>query len=103
MIARYAILDRYIRKHAKLLDVGAAHRFRRSVIQSVYDRGDARRFLDSLLSGGRAGTRRIDHCARFRLTTPTDSEPSPRARLDEGGPGQSTFGHLVKFRRAPTS
>ncbi|WP_217316693.1 hypothetical protein, partial [Rhodanobacter sp. C06] len=41
--------DRYIREHAKLLDVGAAHRIGRSVIENVYDRGGARRFLNSLL------------------------------------------------------
>jgi hypothetical protein len=44
----------------------------------------------------------MDHRARSRLTTSTDSEPLPRARLDEGGPGQSIFGYLVKSRRAPT-
>jgi hypothetical protein len=48
-------------------------------------------------------SRRIDHRARFRLTTSTDSEPSPRARLDDGDPGQSIFGYLVKCRRAPTT
>ncbi|WP_217316644.1 hypothetical protein, partial [Rhodanobacter sp. C06] len=42
--------DRYIREHAKLLDVGAAHRIGRSVIENVYDRGGARRFLNSLLA-----------------------------------------------------
>lgn len=45
---------------------------------------------------GRWRSRRIDHRACFRLTTSTDSEPSPRARLDEGGPGQSIFGYLVR-------
>ncbi len=49
MVGRHAILDRYIRKHAKLLDVGAAHRFRRSVIESVYDCSGAQRFLNGLL------------------------------------------------------
>ncbi|OOG46445.1 hypothetical protein B0E52_04395, partial [Rhodanobacter sp. C06] len=44
--------DRYIREHAKLLDVGAAHRIGRSVIENVYDRGGARRFLNSLLQLG---------------------------------------------------
>ncbi|WP_168174118.1 hypothetical protein, partial [Rhodanobacter sp. C06] len=43
------VFDRYIREHAKLLDVGAAHRIGRSVIENVYDRGGARRFLNSLL------------------------------------------------------
>ena len=56
MVGRHPILDRYIRKHAKLLDVGAAHRIRRSVIECVYDRGDARRFLDSLLELSRRGS-----------------------------------------------
>ncbi|MEO8998866.1 MAG: hypothetical protein ABI227_00545, partial [Rhodanobacter sp.] len=40
---------RDIREHAKLLDVRTAHQVLRSVIESVYDRGAAREFLNSLL------------------------------------------------------
>lgn len=49
MIGRYPILDGDIREHAKLLDVGAAHRIRRSVIESGHDSCGAKRFLNSLL------------------------------------------------------
>lgn len=48
VIARHALLDRDIGKHAKLLDVGTAHRIKRSVIENAYDRTDTLRFLNSL-------------------------------------------------------
>jgi hypothetical protein len=56
MISGHPILDGDIREHAKLLDVGAAHRIKRSVIESVYDRSGARRFLISLLKVGVSGS-----------------------------------------------
>ena len=49
MIARHAILHGHIREHAKLLDVGTAHRGQRSTIEADYDRDDAGEFLNGLL------------------------------------------------------
>lgn len=49
MIDRHALIDRNIREHAELLDVGAAHRGERSVIEAGYDHEDAQRLLNSLL------------------------------------------------------
>ena len=49
MIGSYPIIDGDTREHAKLLDVGATHRIRWSMIESGYNHGAVRRFLNSLL------------------------------------------------------
>ena len=66
--------------------------------RTVMERVQACRAVDNVPICWRS--RRIDHRARFRLTTPTDSEASPRARLDIGGPGQSIFGYRSNPARA---
>jgi hypothetical protein len=43
MIGRHPIFDANIREHAKLLDVGTAHRIKRAVIERGHDRSGVRR------------------------------------------------------------